>query len=62
MHFAELCPFFKLEFLSSIKHPTTERWHQHAVLLFQNVIWKLIWVSQHFVNGSKIKERHESVH
>ena len=30
--FSELCPFFN--FLSSIKHPTAERWHLHEVLLF----------------------------
>ena len=32
--FSELCPFFDLDFLSSIKHPTAERWRPHAVLLF----------------------------
>ena len=32
--FSELCPFFDLDFISSIKHPTAERWHPHAVLLF----------------------------
>ena len=31
---SELCPFFfELHFLSSIKHPTEERWHPQAVLL-----------------------------
>ena len=30
----ELCPFFDLDFLSSIKYPTDERWHLRAVLLF----------------------------
>ena len=25
--------FFDLDFLSSMKHPTAERWHRHAVLL-----------------------------
>ena len=29
--FSELCPFFDLNFLSSIKHPTAKRWHLHAV-------------------------------
>ena len=34
MHFfPELCPFFDLTILSSIKHPTAECWHPHAVLL-----------------------------
>ena len=28
-------PFFDLHFLSSIKHPTVERWHPDAVLLFK---------------------------
>ena len=33
--FLELCPFFSyLDILSSIKHPTAERWNLHAVLLF----------------------------
>ena len=39
MHFFFLqnnSPFFSLDFLFSIKHPTAERWHQHAVLLFTN--------------------------
>ena len=31
--FSELCPFFDLDFLSSIKHPTAERWHPHVMLL-----------------------------
>ena len=39
--FLELCPFFDLDFLSCIKHPTTERWHQHVVLLFDEEIDKL---------------------
>ena len=35
MHFfPELSPFFPLDFLSSIKHPTAERWHRHAALFF----------------------------
>ena len=36
MHFlfSESYPFFDLDFLSSIKPPTAERWHPHAVLLF----------------------------
>ena len=33
--FSELCPFFNSKFLSSIKNPIAERWHTHAVLLFQ---------------------------
>ena len=33
IHFSELCPFFSLNILSSIKHPTGERWHPHVVLL-----------------------------
>ena len=33
--FPELCHFFDLDFLSSIKHLTGERWHPHAVLLFR---------------------------
>ena len=32
--YSELCPFFNLDFLSSIKHPTAENWHPHVVLLF----------------------------
>ena len=32
--FSELCPFYDLDILSSIKHPTAEGWHWHAVLLF----------------------------
>ena len=32
--FSELCPFFDFDILSSIKHPTAERWPPHAVLLF----------------------------
>ena len=32
--FSELCPFFYLDFLSSVKHPTAELWHRHTVLLF----------------------------
>ena len=32
--FSELCPFFDLDFLSSIKNPTAEHLHLHAVLLF----------------------------
>ena len=31
---SELCPFFDLHFLSSIKHSTMEHWRPHAVLLF----------------------------
>ena len=31
--FSELCPFFDIDFLSCIKHPSAERWHPHAVLL-----------------------------
>ena len=40
--FKELCPFFNLDFLSSIKHPAAERWHLHAVLLNFFVISKNI--------------------
>ena len=32
--FSELYPFFNLNCLSSIKHPTAERWHPDVVLLF----------------------------
>ena len=31
--FSELRPFFDLDFLSSIKHPTVEHWHPHVLLL-----------------------------
>ena len=31
--FSELCPFFNLDFLSSIKHPTAKHWHLHALTL-----------------------------
>ena len=34
LFFSELCPFFDFDILSSIKHPTAERWPPHAVLLF----------------------------
>ena len=36
--FSELCPLFDLDILSSIKHPTAERWHPHAVLLLTIVV------------------------
>ena len=32
--FSELCSFFDIDFLSSIKHPTAECWHSHVMLLF----------------------------
>ena len=31
---SKLCPFFDLDFLSSIKQPTAEHWHLYAVFLF----------------------------
>ena len=33
MHFYELCPFFTLDFSSSIKHHTAQQWHPHVVRL-----------------------------
>ena len=33
MHFFRIMPLFLFDFLSSIKHPTAQRWHPHAVLL-----------------------------
>ena len=32
--FSELCPFFNLHFLFSIKYSTAAHWHPHAVLLY----------------------------
>ena len=32
--FFKSCPFFDLDFLSSIKHSTDKHWHPHAVLFF----------------------------
>ena len=50
--FTELCPLLDLDILSSIKHPTAERWHLHAVLLFlsnYSVVTQLIlWLFNHF--------------
>ena len=40
--FLELCPYFDLDFLSSIKHPAAERWHPHAVRLFVLMVSCLI--------------------
>ena len=34
MFFVRIIPFFDLDFLSSIKHPTAKRWQMHGVLLF----------------------------
>ena len=34
---SDLCPFFDLNILPSIKHPTSERWDPHAVLLLESV-------------------------
>ena len=35
MHFIQnYAPFFNLEFLYSMKHPTAKQWHPHAMLLF----------------------------
>ena len=39
--FSELCPYFDLDFVSSIKHPTAKRWHQNAVLLFSKIAAKV---------------------
>ena len=32
--FKNYAPFFDLDFLSPIKHPTAECWHPHALFLF----------------------------
>ena len=34
-YFQNYAPFFYLDFLFSIKHPTAERWHTHGVLLLE---------------------------
>ena len=43
--FSELCSFFDLDFLSSIKHPTAERWHQYAVLLLKILFLNLLFLN-----------------
>ena len=43
--FTELCPFFDLNFLSSIKHPTAKQWHPHDVLLLKPLLLhKRLWM------------------
>ena len=47
--FSESCPFFDLNFLSSIKHPTVEHWHPHVVLLLMYAFFmKLTLSMDHF--------------
>ena len=35
--YSELCSYFYLEFLSSIKHPIAEHWHPPLVFLFETL-------------------------
>ena len=62
---SELCPSFDLDFLScikqdflsSIKHPTAEHWHPHAVHMlnfdfYSNILIIQIQISMHLIlNG-----------
>ena len=48
---SELSPFFDYDLLFSIKHPTAERWHWHAVLLLITQYYTLL-VFQHSAIGT----------
>ena len=56
MHdFLELCPFFDLDFLSTIKHPRAEHWHPHALLfLTMYSLWLEDYLPLNFKNISEI--------
>ena len=41
----ELCPFFDLDILSSIKQPTAKRWHLHAALLYFIVLESTLFIT-----------------
>ena len=43
--FLELCPFLDSNFFFSIKHPTAERWHPHAVLFLHPLLVLIIYLT-----------------
>ena len=50
--FLELCPLIDLDFLSTIKHPTADRWHPHPGnehLHVNPVIPRTMEMSPHFL-------------